>query len=81
MVTIKKVLSQIEDYRREVGYRPHGIAVTPDQMEAILSDPEADTHVSHDDMGRVTIAGVRLDVWGRPKAVAKKYNMASGAGA
>ena len=67
MISIADVLQGIEEYKVEVGYKPARIAVTPDQMDAIKTDKVATQYLDHDKDGRVIIAGVRIEVWGRPE--------------
>lgn len=67
MVTIIDIIKGIDDYTEAAGHPPPRIAVTPDQMDAINSDPEAKRFVSRNDDGLTTVGGVVVDVWGRPQ--------------
>lgn len=67
MITISEIIKGIDDYTKAAGHPPPRIAVTPDQMDAISSDPDARRFMARNDHGLITVAGVVVDVWGRPQ--------------
>lgn len=66
MLAISDIIEQIETYKREAGHPPGRIAVTPAQMKSITSEPNAKRALGRSEGGLVTVAGVEIDVWGRP---------------
>jgi len=66
MITIADIVQGIEAYKDQVGYKPERIALTQEQMRAVRRDALASKYLDHDSTGMVTIAGVRVDVWGAP---------------
>lgn len=66
MINIADIVQGIEAYKSQVGYPPERVALTPEQMREIKRDSLAKKYLRHDAAGHMTVAGVRVDVWGMP---------------